>query len=251
MQVSRDIAGRSSTMIANCGLDTLSIFIRNHHAAKGDGDLSYLYHHDISAEAQEAYQAGRVYEDDPFTHALAGSERSGALIRWGDDRLSSLAGRAHEYRSFISSYGVEVVGAWVQQIMPGFHLVIGAHCKPGGHRAKNVTMDRLDYEMSGIAQMVLGELFENLVLQTGGICALQNLLQPCQASAQDIMARLSPREQEVARHVGEGMQNKQIAYQIGISEFTVENHLRRIYRKLEVNNRTAMAARLLERPTWQ
>lgn len=64
------------------------------------------------------------------------------------------------------------------------------------------------------------------------------------------MDSLPPREQEIARLVGEGKQNKQIAYLVGISEFTVENHPRRIYRKLEVRNRTAMTALLLQ-PTFQ
>lgn len=135
--------------------------------------------------------------------------------------------------------------------MPGFFLVIGAHCKPGGHRAARVPMDRLAHDTGVIAQIVIGELFERVVDNSGGPDVLHNVLHRCHDSAQDVMARLSPREQEIARLVGDGKQNKQIAYLVGISEFTVENHLRRIYRKLEVHNRTAMTARLMDRLTWQ
>lgn len=74
MQLSSEVAERSRNMVADCGLDTLSIFIRDRRAADRD-DLSYLYHHGICQEAQEAYRTGRVFEDDPFTRGVAASDR--------------------------------------------------------------------------------------------------------------------------------------------------------------------------------
>jgi DNA-binding CsgD family transcriptional regulator len=55
---------------------------------------------------------------------------------------------------------------------------------------------------------------------------------------------LSPREQEVARMVAAGYPNKTIASILEISSWTVASHLRRIFIKLEVSSRAAMAARL-------
>lgn len=249
MQASRDIAERSDYMVTSCGLDSMSIFFRNRLSLNAEG-LSYLYHNGVSGEAQDAYMAGRVYEDDPFTRAIEGRDRKGQLIRWEDGRLARLAQNARDYRSFISCYEVDVIGAWVQQVVPDLFLVIGAHCRPGGHRRTNVPMGLLEKELAGLSQMVVSHLLE-VMLQGVGPGMLDAVLQGEQSSAQDAMASLSQREQEIARFVGEGKQNKQIAYLIGISEFTVENHLRRIYRKLEVRNRTAMTARLFERPTFQ
>ena len=250
MEVSTDIAARSLAMVGHCGLDTMSIFIRNRTGGDRD-ELSYLYHHNISPEAQDVYLRGRVFADDPFTRSVPPNERTGSLIRWGDRRLSRLAGDAHDYRSFIACYDVAVVGAWVQQIMPGLFLVIGAHCKPVDNRVTRVPMERLAHESGAIAQMVVGELFQRVLENGAGFDLLHHLLNPCQDSAQAPVAKLSPREREIARLVGDGKQNKQIAWIVGISEFTVENHLRSIYRKLDVRNRTAMTARLMERPTWQ
>jgi two-component system, NarL family, nitrate/nitrite response regulator NarL len=57
---------------------------------------------------------------------------------------------------------------------------------------------------------------------------------------------LSPREHEIARMVAKGHHNKAIAGVLNISSWTVCTHLRRIFAKLGVSTRTAMAARLLE-----
>lgn len=49
--------------------------------------------------------------------------------------------------------------------------------------------------------------------------------------------KLSPREQEVARHLSEGKTFKRIAQQLGLSPSTVANHSASIYRKLGVFRR--------------
>ncbi len=56
--------------------------------------------------------------------------------------------------------------------------------------------------------------------------------------AQPIFAPLSPREVEILDNIAQGMTNKQVAYQLSISEQTVKNHMSSILRKLSVNDRT-------------
>jgi DNA-binding CsgD family transcriptional regulator len=55
---------------------------------------------------------------------------------------------------------------------------------------------------------------------------------------------LSPREREIARMVACGYPNKTIAGVLEISTWTVSTHLRRIFAKLAVTSRAAMAAQL-------
>jgi DNA-binding NarL/FixJ family response regulator len=68
---------------------------------------------------------------------------------------------------------------------------------------------------------------------------------PSQAPAAALEA-LSRREREIAELVAEGRTNKQIAATLFISENTVESHLRRVFSKLGVSKRAALAAALTE-----
>ncbi len=242
MLVSRDIAARADQMIASCGLDSLSIFFSSQSA--GANSLTYLFHHGVSEEAQHAYKDGRVFEEDPFTRVVDRTDRCGRMIRWGEDRLDRVADRATEYRQFINCHSVDVVGAWVQQVLPEFFLVIGAHCQPTGGRKSNVAHGLLEHETAAISQMVISQLFEEILAGAGGRGTLQAALAAEAATPDDAAAKLSSRELEIAQLIGAGKQNKQVAFIAGISEFTVENHLRRIYRKLNVHNRAAMTAKI-------
>jgi len=56
---------------------------------------------------------------------------------------------------------------------------------------------------------------------------------------------LTKREIEVMILIAKGEPNKAIAKQLGISENTVEQHLRHIYEKLNVRSRTGAALTLL------
>jgi DNA-binding NarL/FixJ family response regulator len=53
------------------------------------------------------------------------------------------------------------------------------------------------------------------------------------------LAALSPRERDVLKSLAQGHRNKEIASELGMSVGTVKTHLRHIFRKLEVSDRTA------------
>jgi DNA-binding NarL/FixJ family response regulator len=58
---------------------------------------------------------------------------------------------------------------------------------------------------------------------------------------------LSGRELEILALIAEGATNAEIAERLVIAKTTVESHVKSIFRKLEVSNRTAAAARYLSR----
>jgi DNA-binding NarL/FixJ family response regulator len=70
----------------------------------------------------------------------------------------------------------------------------------------------------------------------------------------DVAARvreLTPQQVRVLQMLGEGLLNKQIGYELGVSEATVKAHMSAVLRKLGANNRTQavlMAGRLMVDP---
>jgi len=52
------------------------------------------------------------------------------------------------------------------------------------------------------------------------------------------MSTLTPHQFRVLMMLGEGLLNKQIAYQLGVSEATIKAHVTAILRKMQVTNRT-------------
>lgn len=230
---------RIEAMVADCGLDSASIFFCDRRAAAPR--LSYLHHVGVSAEAQYVYERRRVFEQDPFTRVIGTDDRCGRMIHWSDERLRPVADVAVGYRDFLSQHDVDVVGAYVKQVLPGLLLVLGAHRRSAGRHRGDVAHLRLQHEVEAISQMVVAKLLDAL-LEGGGAALVTDLLRFNDgASAENPVARLSPRERQIAELVGAGRLNKQVAFALGLSEFTVENHLRRIYRKLGVRNRAGMA----------
>lgn len=57
----------------------------------------------------------------------------------------------------------------------------------------------------------------------------------------DEQAVLSGREREILTWVAKGLTNKEISMQLGISEYTVKNHLKNLFQKLHLNNRVQLA----------
>jgi len=58
------------------------------------------------------------------------------------------------------------------------------------------------------------------------------------ADGTDRVASLTPAQRRVVTGLSDGLLNKQIAYEMGISEATVKAHMTAIFRKLGANNRT-------------
>lgn len=79
---------------------------------------------------------------------------------------------------------------------------------------------------------------------------VEHELKALSAEDQDLahkVAELTPQQYRVLCHLHEGLLNKQIAFELNITEATVKAHITAIFRKLDINNRTQavlMAERL-------
>jgi two-component system nitrate/nitrite response regulator NarL len=62
------------------------------------------------------------------------------------------------------------------------------------------------------------------------------------AIAVDVLTVLTDRERQIMRLVSEGLSNKEIGRRLNLADGTIKVHLHHIYQKLEINNRTVLAA---------
>ena len=100
-----------------------------------------------------------------------------------------------------------------------------------GYLLKNVDPDQL---VTAIHQAERGEV---PIAPTMAAKILRELAAPTEPSIQ----ALSAREREVLELLARGMANKEIAFNLKISENTVKNHLRNILEKLHLQNRVQAA----------
>lgn len=241
MRLDASIVARADALVDHCGLDSMSLFFCDRRRA--NPALHYLHHHGVSAEAQHIYEHERVFAEDPFPCVVERAQSTGRMVRWNDRDLVGAADEAVAYRSFLTHYSVDVVGAFVQPVLPGLFLVLGAHCRPGAHRKSDVAHRLLEHEVEAVAGMVVGQLLRDTLSSGEGISLVDAWLTPAEQRNRRT-GSLTRREREIADLVCAGKLNKQVAHLLSLSEFTVENHLRRIYRKLGVHNRAGMAAAL-------
>jgi two-component system, NarL family, nitrate/nitrite response regulator NarL len=70
----------------------------------------------------------------------------------------------------------------------------------------------------------------------------QAVLREQSAITENALAVLTDRERQIMRLVSEGLSNKEIGRRLNITDGTIKVHLHHIFQKLEISNRTALAA---------
>lgn len=59
---------------------------------------------------------------------------------------------------------------------------------------------------------------------------------------ENVLTLLTDRERQIMSLVSEGLSNKKIGRRLNIADNTIKVHLHHIYQKLEISNRTVLAA---------
>ncbi len=128
---------------------------------------------------------------------------------------------------------------------PGLPIVVvSAHEEPtvirraiahgaSGYIPKSAPVETI---VEAVRKVQGGDLWIPIVAR-GGATALK----PAEADIAAQIAQLTPQQFRVLNMIAEGLLNKQIAYDLGVSEATVKAHMTAIMRKLGVSNRTQVA----------
>ncbi|MFL6790649.1 MAG: LuxR C-terminal-related transcriptional regulator [Bradyrhizobium sp.] len=74
------------------------------------------------------------------------------------------------------------------------------------------------------------------------------------AVTENVLTALTDRERQIMRLVSEGLSNKEIGRRLNIADGTIKVHLHNIFQKLEISNRTVLAAIAISqngRASWE
>lgn len=147
--------------------------------------------------------------------------------------------------------------AIVDAAMPELAALMNGSFEPSANRATRlvffVSSEDCDLVLSGGDSVLLKELTGQALVQclrdiTDGETVVpgpptdQTESREQSANAENALAVLTERERQIMRLVSRGLSNKEIGRRLNIADGTIKVHLHNIFQKLEIGNRTALAA---------
>ena len=115
--------------------------------------------------------------------------------------------------------------------------IVSATEKPGAYR-KALSLGAVGYLPKSMPLDQLGDALSRLVAGESWFPEEIENTPAAEDTPEARLASLTPAQRRVLGGLSEGLLNKQIAYEMDISEATVKAHMTAIFRKLGVSNRT-------------
>jgi DNA-binding CsgD family transcriptional regulator/tetratricopeptide (TPR) repeat protein/DNA-binding SARP family transcriptional activator len=197
------------------------------HTRLGGGEPEHSYRRQAEFELAESYsrQALAAF-DRADRHDLAGRASAWHTVGFALHHQGECAEAVTAYRESLRHFregGIRLSAARVLVDLGDTHMALAEATLAGEAWAEALEIFRdVDHPDTALARARLDQL------------------EPGSAD-QPHRSPLTPRETEVARCVGQGLTNKQIARRLDISEWTVVNHMREIMRKLDCTSRVQVA----------
>lgn len=104
----------------------------------------------------------------------------------------------------------------------------------------------LSSAFDGCSVVLKEALPETLVRSLRHIVSGQTIAPHSLMNSENTRAVLTDRERQIMRLVSEGLSNKQIGRRLNVADGTIKVHLHHVFQKLEISNRTALAALVIE-----
>lgn len=117
-----------------------------------------------------------------------------------------------------------------------------------GYMLKNVSREKLVESIRRVynGEIVIDPALLNQIVTDYVRLAHCSLIPPCNQAVSGYMG-LTPRENDLLRYVAQGLTNKEISVRTHLAVDTVKTHLRKIYRKLGVMNRSQALSKIVNK----
>jgi DNA-binding CsgD family transcriptional regulator len=165
------------------------------------------------------------------THVISSAWASGI-----EARVRALASEGEAADELYRQSIAHLSGTRARVELARTHLLYGEWLRRGRRRvdARSQLRTALDH-FNAMGAEALARRAERELLATGERARKRTV---------DTLDQLTPQEMQIARLAAQGSTNREIAAQLFISASTVEYHLRKAFRKLDVQSRTQLANRL-------
>lgn len=141
-----------------------------------------------------------------------------------------------------SESGLDVL-AWLREHHPTTHVVmLSMHDDPLFVR-RSLELGARGYVLKSSGSEELARALT--VVAGGGLHVQGEVARSLVAEPAHHQPHLSPREREIVALIADGLENKQIGRELGISETTVKTHLRNAFERLGVTSRSEAVAAAL------
>jgi DNA-binding CsgD family transcriptional regulator len=225
-QFAQDIMGRS-------GANNFCLFLFS--ARPERAGVHFFCHYGMSTQIKTVYSQG-LWAHDPFLNHIKqhGADKQVAVLDRcqfeGNDQ------QGDSYWNYINRVGYRDIVSVIHPYTPEIFLVGGLMGQDRGREygeisATHSVIDDLDHFVGESATELMSSLIAPLLAA-----------EPSNGPAIEQALSLSPRERDVINVLQAGYGNKQIAAALSLSEYTIENHFKRLFRKFNVHNRTALLA---------
>lgn len=202
------------------------------HADRCEGAVNFLSYYGMSSKVRRDYTSN-LWRHDPFLLSAKDPEASARpFVRERRELENKVVSRP--YWHFIDQIGYGDIIASIHPFTPEIHLV-GAMMglrRDRGCRGDSALMS-LDVLVAESARTIMNDSLMRFFPSAPSVSGAAN----------PAALNLTRREEEVVLALRDGKSNKQIADQLGLSEYTVQNHFKRLFRKFEVRNRTELLSK--------
>lgn len=213
--------------------------------------ITFLFNDGIPATLAANYSK-RICLHDPLLPHAGTSDTDNirrtdiGLTNTKRQQLESTLNSDALYQDVLSHAGYRETAAYTHGISKNLHLVVGLLLSKGARNRTQLQLDAASQLVENWLEVCADTLIESSIRQR-----LHNEPQHAIIDATTICRGdygLSQREADVVNELVRGKSNKKISATLSLSEYTIENYLRNIYKKFSVHSRTELIATLAQLP---